>query len=148
MAIKNGREYLVYFATAAPTDANDSTDAAYADCAFCTSLSINGSVNLVDISNKDSGDVSEYLGGRSDHDVSIGFRFDAAGDAGQQKAQTAMDSSTKNIWFLITTDTASDLEWLAKGVLSGLSFSADDDAPTEGTVDIKVTGTLTVDTVT
>ena len=44
--------------------AHDSSDAAYDACAYVTSLSINNTVNPIDIANKDSGENSEFLGGR------------------------------------------------------------------------------------
>ena len=148
MSMGNGRLYALYLASAAPSVGHSSADAAYAACGLITSLSLAEAINAIDVSNKDSGNNSEFLGGRSQWTINVSARFDLAGDTGQSKVTTAAESTSRNIWFLITTDTASDLEFYGKAVLTGREYSFGDEESCEISFSMNVTGALTQGAVT
>ena len=143
MSVENGRLYGLYLATAAPAIPADSADAAYAACGLVTSLSLSEAINAIDISNKDSGNNSEFLGARSSWTVSVGARFDAADDTGQAKVTTGAESASRNCWFLITTDISADLEFLGKAVITSREYTLGDEESTEFSFALQVTGALT-----
>jgi len=148
MSIKNGRAFLAYFATAAPTLGHSTADAAYTVAAYLVSLSISSSVNAIDISNKDSGENSEYLGGRRSTSFTATMRFKTAEDGGQGKFVAAFESATKELWFLFSSDVAGDEEYYGKAILTSYDVNLDDESAIEVSISANVTGALTQGTIT
>ncbi len=148
MSVLNGLDYLIYLAPTAPSVPTDSSDAAYDVCGEMMSVGISDAVNVVETSSKTTAGDSAFVGGRAAQTINGTARFDAAGDEGQDHLQTALESAAKNVWFLITTDTAGDEEWYAKSVLESQDFTLDDQAATEVSFTLRVTGTPARGTVT
>jgi len=139
----SGTDYVVYLATAAPSAASLSNDAAYAKLGLNVNLSITGSANDIEKSNKDDGVYSSWLAGRITETVSGSAIFDHTEDTGQGKLQTAWASSSRAIWFLVTSVNSADYEFYGSGVLTGLSYTFNDQEPSQVEFEIRSSGGIT-----
>ena len=139
----SGTDYVIYVASAAPSAAAEANDAAYAKLGLNVNLFINGSANDIEKSNKDDGTNTSWLAGRKVETISGSFIFDHTEDSGQAKLQTVWESASRAIWFLVTTVTSGDEEFYGTGVLTGRSLSFNDQEPSTGEFEIRVSGGIT-----
>lgn len=148
MAVLNGLDYLIYLAPSVPSVPTSSADAAYDVCGELMSLGISDAVNVIETSSKTTAGNSSFIGGRASETINFTARFDAVEDAGQAHLQAALEAAAKNVWFLITTDTVGDEEWYGKAVLESQDFTLDDQAATELSATLRVTGAAARDVIT
>ena len=146
--VLNGLDYLIYLGVTAPSSAFDSGDANYDVCGEVMSMGVSDAVNVIETSSKTTAGNSSFLGGRHTQTLNVTARFDAAGDAGQDHIQTALEATNKRIYFLITDDVATHEEWYGQAILESQDFTLDDQAATEVSFMLRVTGAATRGTVT
>lgn len=143
MGAKDGRVYSLFLATAAPTTATDSSDAAYAEVLLVRSHNLAEVIAAIDITTKDDGDNSAYTGGRADRDINVSCLLDTAAGTGQTKLKTAIAAAGHGMWFLLTSDVTGDIEWYGQAVPTNRTFDFPDGAPATLDFTLKVNGAIT-----
>lgn len=137
----SGRDFLLYLATSAPTDAAITTD--YTSVAKLTNVTISSSRNAIDKSSKDDGDESTFIAGRRNTTISGSAIFDHTSDAGQAMVTTAFEAADGTVYFLATTSTVGDQEFHGSGIVTSKTIAAQDESTTTIDFTIQVSGALT-----
>lgn len=146
--VLNGLDYLIYLGITVPTVPTDSSDSNYTVVGEVMSLGISDTVNVIEISSKTTAGDSAFVGGRAAETISVTARFDAAGDGGQDEIQTALEASNKKVFYLITDDVTTHEEWYGAAIVQSQDFTLDDQAATEISFSLQVTGAAARGTVT
>lgn len=136
-----GRDYKLYLKTSAPSPAT--TQAQYTAVGNLLSVSISTSRNAIDVSTKDSGDNSDFIAGRRSTTLSGSARFDHVVDNGAALLYTQLAAESGELWFLVSSATATDEEFYGKGVLTQYDVAFPDDDSSTVDFSIQVTGALT-----
>ncbi len=139
----SGTDFVLYIGSTEPTAAAEANDAAYTKLGLNVNLAINGTANDIEKSNKDDGTNTSWMAGRKIETISGSFIFDHTEDAGQAVLQAVWESASRAIWWLITTVNSGDEEFYGTGVLTGRSFSFNDQEPSSGEFEIRVSGGIT-----
>ena len=140
---KSGRSYLMYAATSAPSDATAAGDAAYALVGGCTANDLSRARASIDVSTKDDGDNSVFIGGRRTQTISGSGVFDHTEDSGYTKLSDAYESSSGSAYVLLTSTNTGDTEWHGSGVITDLSVSFPDEGASTFSSTIQLSGAVT-----
>lgn len=139
----SGRDYVLYVGTTAPSAAAEANDANYDKVGLLVNLSFNRTANLIEKSNKDDGRYSSWLAGRRVESVSGTAIFDHTSDTGQAHFQTAYESASGTIYWLITTVNSGDDEFYGSGVLTNYTVTFNDEEASTIEFEIQSTGSST-----
>ena len=142
MARGQGKDFLIYLGSGAPSSAFYSSDAAYALAAHVVNSNITKARNPVDTSSKDDGYESTFVSGRRVNVVSGTMRFDKVAATGYTKLKTVYEAAAGTVWFLVTSDVIGDTEWSGSGMLTQFDVTMDDETVMEVAFSIQVTGAI------
>ena len=131
---------LVYLSSTAPATADISTS--YVLLGLCRNLNLNVSRNAIDKSTKDDGDNSSFIGGRRRWTLSGDAIWDHTEDHGQAILETTIDSASGQIWFLVTSKTSGDEEFIGTGIITQKDLSWPDENVSSVSFSIQGTGAL------
>lgn len=140
---KAGRSYLLYVGTTSPSDASSASDAAYALGGLIRNLSLARTRNAIDVSTKDDGDNSSFIGGRRNQSFTADFVFDHTEDAGYTKLSDAYESASATVYWLITSTTTGDTEWHGSGLVTDLSLAFPDEDTSTYNLAVQASGAVT-----
>jgi len=139
----SGRDYLLYVGTTAPSNAAFANDANYSKVGLLVNLQFSRTANAIEKSNKDDGRYTSWLPGRRIENVSGTAIFDHTEDTGQAVFQTAFDSASGTIYWLITTVNSGDEEFYGSGILTNYTVTFNDEEPSTIEFEIQSSGAST-----
>jgi hypothetical protein len=124
MAGKNGRDFLIYVGTTAPTDRRATGDAAYGLLGLARNLQISDGRTTIDITTKTDGIDKAILSDLRETSISGTVIYDTTGaDAGQAKLHAAVAATDSVVHFLISTDASTDREFYGAAKLTTRNLS-------------------------
>lgn len=138
---KSGRDLLLYASVSSPGTA--SAASSYTLVGLATEHNLNRSRGAIDVSTKDSGDDSTFIGGRRNQTVTVSGVFDHTEDNGYTVLSNAYESASGTVYWLLTSTTNGDTEWYGSGVITDLSLSFGDEAASTYSATIQCSGTVT-----
>lgn len=118
---------------------------------FSTNLSFSRTRNMVDASNKDSGDDSEFEAGRRTSTITGTFFADITddADAGQAAIETAINDADGNlVYWLITDNILGNRQYHGSALPSQFDLSWPDEGMVQIEVTLQVTGSFATEAVT
>ena len=135
-----GRDLGLYVArTTAPSTLNNAGD--YTLVGAVTNRNVNRSRNAIDVSSADSGDDSEYLGGRRSREITLDGFYKGEHDAGYAILKAAYDSDgTDLIYWLLTTGVTDDKAEYGRALVTALNTTGEDDGGAQFSVTLQVSG--------
>lgn len=136
-----GRDYKLYLKTSAPSPAT--TQAQYTLVGNLLSVNIATSRNAIETSTKDDGDNSAFIAGRRSTVLSGTARFDHVVDSGAALLYTQMAAESGELWFLVSSATATDEEFYGAGIITQYDVGFPDDDASTVDFSVQVTGAIT-----
>mgnify|MGYP000058847816 CR=1 FL=1 len=108
------------------------------------SQSLNYDRNEIETSSKDSGEDSEFIGGRSNWAIDVTCRLDPADTAGQGDVEAdALTHATDTYTFGKETPATGDVSYSGTAFPTNVSVQADDEGAAEISFTLRGTGALT-----
>lgn len=143
-----GNDYGLYLVTAEPTAKSDIDE--YDLVGFATELQFTRSRNMIDASNKDSGEDSEFIAGRRTSEISSTFYADETheNDAGQAALEQALESKEGTLYWLITNNELGSVQYYGEAKPSQFDLSMPDEGMIAVECTLQVTGAVTREAVT
>jgi len=139
MPKKKGRDIGFYVASgSAPSDLADASE--YTSVGNLTEQSYERSRNMIDVSDADSGDDSDFLPGRRSRTITLEGYYQPDEQAGQEILHDSLEADDDKLYWIISSSTTGDKEIHGRAYVSAINFSAPDEGAATFSATLQVVG--------